>query len=90
MACQITIQGSDGENFKVPLGPARRSVYMRKMLKYDVGVKQHIVEDIPEVHELPFSTKVLKKVFSWCKQHEKDSKPVNENDAKRKSLGVAL
>ena len=64
---KITIQSSDGDNFKVDLDAAKKSATIRTILE-DLGVKANNEEnEVKEVLPLPnIDSEVLRKVIDWC------------------------
>ena len=80
---KITIQSSDGDNFKVDLDAAKKSVTIRTMLE-DLGVEANNEEDeVKEVLPLPnIDSEVLRKVIDWCEQHKNDPEPEKEEESK--------
>merc|ERR1712156_571722 len=83
MPTKITIQSSDGDNFKVDLDAAKKSVTIRTMLE-DLGVEQNNDEDeVKEVLPLPnIDSEVLRKVIDWCEEHKNDPEPEKEEENK--------
>ena len=83
ISTNISIQSSDGDNFKVDSDAAKKSVTIQTMLE-DLGVEANNEEDeVKEVLPLPnIDSEVLRKVIDWCEQHKNDPEPEKEEESK--------
>ena len=78
----ITVQSIDGDNSKVNLDAAKKSVTIRTMLE-DLGVEANNEEnEVKEVLPLPnIDSEVSRKVVDWCEQHKNDPEPEKEEES---------
>jgi S-phase kinase-associated protein 1 len=76
MTILITLQSSDGEQFKTDINVAKKSKTLRTMLE-DLGVEEDAGEDeIKEILPLPnMEAFILDKIINWCKDHLTEEEP---------------
>eukprot|EP00117_Sycon_ciliatum_P034830 scpid107977/ scgid26506/ S-phase kinase-associated protein 1; Cyclin-A/CDK2-associated protein p19; Organ of Corti protein 2; Organ of Corti protein II; RNA polymerase II elongation factor-like protein; SIII; Transcription elongation factor B; p19A; p19skp1 &gt; S-phase kinase-associated protein 1; Cyclin-A/CDK2-associated protein p19; Organ of Corti protein 2; Organ of Corti protein II; S-phase kinase-associated protein 1A; p19A; p19skp1 &gt; S-phase kinase-associated protein 1; Cyclin-A/CDK2-a len=81
MASKIKLQSNDGEVFDVEINVAQQAVTIKTMLE-DLG---HTDDDDDEPVPLPnVNATIMRKVISWCTQHQNDSAvPENESAAEK-------
>jgi len=77
MAIKITLQSSDGEQFKTDIAVAKKSKTLRTMLE-DLGVEDDATEEeeIKEILPLPnMEAFILDKIIDWCTDHLNEEEP---------------
>ena len=77
MKIAITLQSSDGEQFKTDIAVAKKSKTLRTMLE-DLGVEEDTAEDneIKEISPLPnMKGFVLDEIIDWFTQHLDEKEP---------------
>jgi S-phase kinase-associated protein 1 len=96
MPSKITLQSSDGKDFKEGIDVVKKSITIRTMLE-DLGVESHkMEEEVKEVLPLPsIDAEVLEKILEWCRHHKDEPEPEKDidsdsryGDSKHKSIYV--